>query len=77
MTPEERSKLAASMFARHAEAMAETSQRGAANVQQWAETSASIARTLAARIIPGAPDLAELIAAGEPTAAKLDEARHA
>ena len=77
MTPEERSKLAASMFAQHAEAMAETSRRGAANTQQWAETSASIARTLAARIIPGAPDLAELIAAGESTAAKPDEARHA
>lgn len=77
MTPEERSRMSASMFAAHAADMAETSRRGAASAQQWADTSASIARTLAARIIPGAPDLAEMIAAGEPQAVKTEEARHA
>lgn len=64
MTPEERSKLSASMFARHAEDMAAIGKRGAEQTTRWAETGASIARTLAAREVRGVPDLAEMLAAG-------------
>ena len=64
MTPEERSKLSASMFAQHAEDMAAIGKRGAEQTTRWAETGASIARTLAAREVRGVPDLAEMLAAG-------------
>lgn len=64
MTPEERSRLSASMFARHAEEMAAIGKRGAEQTTRWAETGASIARTLAAREVRGVPDLAEMLAAG-------------
>jgi hypothetical protein len=64
MTPEDRSKLSASMFAQHAEDMANIGKRGAEQTAKWAETGASIARTLAAREVRGVPDLAEMLAAG-------------
>ena len=64
MTPEDRAKLSASMFAQHAEDMAAIGKRGAEQTTRWAETGASIARTLAAREVRGVPDLAEMLAAG-------------
>lgn len=64
MTPEERSRLSTSMFQQHAEDMAAINKRGAEQATKWAETGAAIARTLAAREVRGAPDLAEMIAAG-------------
>ena len=64
MTPEERSKLSAAMFQQHAEDMAAIGKQGAEQTAKWAETGASIARTLAAREVRGVPDLAEMLAAG-------------
>ena len=67
MTPEERSRLSAEMFADHAKAMAAQQAQAADDSRQWSEASRTLLRQLAAHSVRGVPDLAAMIAGRETT----------
>ena len=67
MTPEERARISAEMFADHQRAMAAQQAQAADDSRQWAEASRSLLRQLAAHTVRGVPDMAAMIAGREPT----------
>lgn len=67
MSPEDRSRLSAEMFAQHQAAMAAITQAGTEKAAGWADAGREMARTLAGRMVRGVPDLAAIIQGAEPT----------
>jgi hypothetical protein len=67
MTPEDRSRLSAEMFAQHQAAMAAITQAGTEKAAGWADAGRKMALTLAKRTMRGVPDLAAIIHGAEPT----------
>jgi hypothetical protein len=67
MSPEDRARISAEMFAQHQRAMAAQQAQAADDSRQWAEASRSLLRQLAAHTVRGVPDLAAMICGEKPT----------
>ncbi len=67
MSPEDRARISAEMFADHQRAMAAQQAQAADDSRQWAEASRTLLRQLAAHTVRGVPDLAAIIHGAEPT----------
>jgi hypothetical protein len=67
MTPEDRARISAEMFAQHQAAMHAITQAGSDKAAGWADAGREMALTLAGRMVRGVPDLAAVIHGAEPT----------
>jgi hypothetical protein len=76
MTPEERARLSAEMFADHAKAMAAQQAHAADESRQWSEASRTLLRQLAAHSVRGVPDFAAMVAGRETTTTGEERGEH-
>jgi hypothetical protein len=76
MTPEDRARISAEMFADHQRAMAAQQAQAADDSRQWAEASRSLLRQLAAHTVQRVPDITAMIAGREPTTSGEEAGEH-
>lgn len=68
MSPEDRARISAEMFADHQRAMAAQQAQAADELRQWAEASRALLPQFRPSVFRGVPYLAAMIRGEEPTA---------